>query len=202
MSNQPEQPQPDAGQPANTPPPYVAPAAPPTYVAPAVPDNFLVKNQQFQNPVPPQYVQPQPQYGQQQPYGQQPGGQQQYGQPQFGAQQYGAPSYYQGGPGYVDPTSGPRGMSLASMIIGLVSLVAGFGFFIVPQIVGIVLGHIGLKKESPQGRSFSITGLITNYLALLIYGGLYVFVLFVIAMAGSSSYSPASDGYTWLAGIG
>ncbi|MEO8223062.1 MAG: DUF4190 domain-containing protein, partial [Specibacter sp.] len=117
---------------------------------------------------------------------------------QFGAQQYAAPTYYQGGPGYVDNTSGPRGLSLASMIIGLVSLVAGAGFFMVPQIVGIVLGHMGLKKESPQGRSFSITGLITNYLALLIYGALYGFVLFTIAVMGFDSYTPASDGYTWL----
>ncbi|POH59348.1 DUF4190 domain-containing protein [Arthrobacter glacialis] len=192
MSNQPEQPQPEPGQPGSPTPPYAAPA---------VPDSFLGQNQQFQNPPAPQYGPPAGgQYGQQAPFAQQPYAQQHYAQQPYGqqpyAQHYGGPTYYQGGPGYADKTSGPRGMSLASMIIGLVSLVAGFGFFMVPQIVGIVLGHIGLKKESPQGRSFSITGLITNYLALLIYGALYGFVLFGLAMMGFDSYSPAAEGYT------
>lgn len=95
--------------------------------------------------------------------------------------------YYQGGPGYIGTTTGPRGLSLTSMILGLASLVAGAGFFIVPQIVGIVLGHLGLRREDPQGRGFAITGLITNYLALVIWGLLYIFMIFVIAAAESGS---------------
>ncbi|MHA7269388.1 DUF4190 domain-containing protein [Arthrobacter sp. HLT1-20] len=188
MSNQPEQPQPEPGQPGSPTPPYVAPSVPPPYVAPVA----------YGQAAGGQYAPQQP-YGQHPQYAQPHYAQQKYAQPQFGAQQYAAPTYYQGGPGYVDNTSGPRGMSLASMIIGLVSLVAGFGFFMIPQVVGIVLGHIGLKKESPQGRSFSITGLITNYLALLIYGALYGFVFIGLAMMGFDSYSPDAEGYTWLA---
>lgn len=212
MSNQPEQPQYQPGMPQDyTPPGYTpAPAAPPVFDAP--PADFQGQNQQFNNPQAPF----QPPYGQvnQDPYGQpfaQPYGlppldqhgqpiQNPYGAPipgQFGAPQFAAPTYYQGGPGYIDATSGPRGMSLASMIIGLSSLFIA-GWLIVPQIIGIVLGHIGLSKESPQGKPFSITGLITNYLALLVYGGLYLFLIFIWSVMGTESYSPSSEPYTWL----
>ncbi len=128
-------------------------------------------------PVVPPYGMPE----QPQPYAQNPYAQNPYGQNPYGAPgQYAAPTSYLGGPGYVDSTSGPRGLSLSSMIIGLASLFVA-GWFIIPQIVGIVLGHIGLSRESPQGRPFSITGLITNYLALLIYVGIYVFFIYVVA---------------------
>ncbi|WP_449374143.1 DUF4190 domain-containing protein [Arthrobacter psychrolactophilus] len=97
--------------------------------------------------------------------------------------------YSQDVPAYNVPVTGPRGLSLSSMIIGLVSLVAGAGFIIAPQIVGIVLGHLGLRKENPQGRAFAITGLITNYLALVIWVALYAFLILVIAVAeGESGY--------------
>lgn len=187
MSIQPDQPQPyDGTPPGYTPPGYLAPPSPPT-VPPVQPSPYGQNDYG------------QPAYGQN-PYGQVPNGAPQQGQyaqpgfaaPQFNAPQFAAPTYYKGGPGYVDNTSGPRGMSLASMIVGLVSLLAGVGFFMVPQIVGIILGHIGLAKESPQGRPFSITGLITNYLALVIYGGLYAFFIIGIASMGFDSYSPSS----------
>ncbi|WP_146238881.1 DUF4190 domain-containing protein [Arthrobacter livingstonensis] len=171
MSNQPDQPQPNSDPPPGyTPPGYMAqPVPPPPYgQAP-----YAASEQQHQ------------------PYGQNP-----YGAPaggQFAQPQYGAPTYYQGGPGYVDSTSGPRGLSLASMIIGLASLLVA-GWFIIPQIVGIVLGHVGLSKESPQGRPFSITGLITNYLALLIYLGIYAFFIYLAASLGDYS---SSTGDTW-----
>lgn len=145
-----------------------------------------------------QQPQAQPQYGQS-PYGKVPYGQNPYGAPQSGQfqqPQFAAPTYYQGGPGYVDATSGPRGLSLASMIIGLTSLFVA-GWFIIPQIVGIVLGHMGVAKESPQGKPFSITGLITNYLALVIYGGLYAFFIFGLAIMANDSGS-YSSGYSSL----
>ena len=87
---------------------------------------------------------------------------------------------YPSGPGHV---TGPKGLSLTSMILGLASLLVGFGFFMVPQIVGVILGHLGLRKESPQGRGFAITGLITSYLAVLIFGALYA--LFIVGIFAS-----------------
>ncbi|KZC93909.1 MULTISPECIES: hypothetical protein [Clavibacter] len=59
----------------------------------------------------------------------------------------------------------PKGMSLTSMILGLVS-VFFFWTFLCP-LIGLVFGVIGIRKE-PAGRGFAITGLILNGLLLLI----------------------------------
>lgn len=72
----------------------------------------------------------------------------------------------------------PRGMSIASMVLGLVSIVTGFTF-VVP-IVGLVLGIVGLRRE-PAGRGMAIAGLILNGLMLV---GWILVVLFFVAIAG------------------
>ena len=83
-------------------------------------------------------------------------------------------------PGGGSRPGGPQGLSLASMIIGLGSLLF-LGWLMLPQLAGIILGHMGLSRESPQGHSFAVTGLITNYLALVIWGALWAFGLFFLA---------------------
>lgn len=93
---------------------------------------------------------------------------------------YAAPGHYQGGPGYPAKTGGPQGFSLASLILGLSSLLF-LGWLMVPQIGGIILGHMALRREAPEGRSFAVTGLVTSYLALVIWGALWAFGLFFFA---------------------
>ena len=75
------------------------------------------------------------------------------------------------------------GRSVASMILGIISVVGGFTFLL-PPIVGVVLGHIGLKRE-PHGRGMAIAGLVMNYvsLALLL---LAVVFLVILVIAGIS----------------
>lgn len=174
MSNQPDKPQPYVPPGYNSPPvpPYVEPVA--SAAAPA--------QEQYSQP---QYTQ--------EPYAQ-PVQQEQYGQPQYAQPQYQqppqftAPTYYQGGPGY-PAEMGPKGLSMASMVVGIVSLVL-LGFFIIPQIVGIILGHMGLKRENPQGRGFAIAGLVMNYLALVIYGTIVgIWIALLLTLGTSSSYS-------------
>ena len=160
MSDQPESPQP------YMPPGYNSPPVPP-YVQPA----------QSAAPVPPYYAQPAQSAA---PYA--PAAQQPYAQPP----QFNAPTYYQGGPGYPGSV-GPKSLSLTSMIVGLASLVL-VGFLIVPQIVGVILGHMGIKRESPQGRGFAIAGLVLNYLALLVYGLIVgIWIAIVLVAVGSSA---------------
>lgn len=96
--------------------------------------------------------------------------------------------YPPGTAGFPDASEGSSALSLASMIIGLVSLVF-VGWLVVPQVVGIVFGHIGLVREQPQGRSFAVTGLITGYLALLIYAGIWIVGLFLLRTIGGYEYS-------------
>ena len=116
-------------------------------------------------------------------YPQPPYGQPLYGQMPYAQNQYGQNAYAPNP--YAEPAGGPTGLSLSSMVIGIVSLVF-LGWLMVPQIVGIVLGHIGLHKESPQGRGYAIAGLITGYLALAIYAGIYLVGLLFLGLLGSN----------------
>ena len=102
-----------------------------------------------------------------------PAQQMNYGQPQPPAGYSQAPYYYAPPP--------PRGKSLASMIIGIASIV-GFSFFVIPQIVGLIIGIIGLRTE-PAGRSMAITGIITN--ALCVLGAVIGIVLVVATFAAT-----------------
>lgn len=162
MSHQPNQQPPSNNEnPEHIPAGYYAPPVPP-YQAPVPPQAFADPTADPRTTVPPY-------------------GQGQFAAPQaYGQQQYPATMPYPSGPGYV---SGPKSLSLTSMILGLASLLVGFGFFMVPQILGVILGHMGLRKESPQGRGFAITGLITSYLAVLIFGSLYA--LFIVGIFAS-----------------
>ncbi len=113
---------------------------------------------------------------------QQPGPQPWQEQPVAAWQQppYVAPAHYDAGPAPARKPGGSQQLSLASMILGLGSLLF-LGWLMFPQIIGIVVGHLGLVKESPQGRSFAVTGLVTSYLALAIWGALWAFGLFFFA---------------------
>ncbi|MBD5381139.1 hypothetical protein ACR8AL_11420 [Clavibacter sepedonicus] len=79
----------------------------------------------------------------------------------------------------------PKGLSLTSMILGLVS-VFFFWTFLCP-LIGLVFGIIGIRKE-PAGRGFAITGLILNGLLLLIP----VAVVLSIIVAGGTLFGIAA----------
>lgn len=147
-------------------------------------------------------------YGDSQQYGQPAGpfsgaygtSGQQYGQPGQQGQQYGAPgqpgvsynAYGQpagsynayGQPGYYGVAAEPKGLSIASLCCGIAALV-GFGFFILPQIAAVILGHMALSRE-PSGRGMAIAGLVLGYVAIAIT--ILVIVLFAVAI-GSARYS-------------
>ena len=107
-----------------------------------------------------------------------------------------APAYGQGGApyGYGAPLAPGQtegtGRSVASMIIGILSIIGGLTLLF-PPIVGVILGHMGLKRE-PNGRGMAIAGLVMNYLslALLLLGVVLVTILIVAGMAatGYSTY--------------
>jgi len=91
---------------------------------------------------------------------------------------YGQP-YYQP---YAPPR--PTGLSVTSMILGIVGVVS-FGTFIFPQILAVVFGHIGLKKE-PAGRGMAIAGLITGYIMVAATIVFWLFVFTTSSRYGSS----------------
>ncbi|QEO13367.1 DUF4190 domain-containing protein [Agromyces intestinalis] len=63
------------------------------------------------------------------------------------------------------------GFSIAALVLGLVSIFAGFTF-VVP-IVGLVLGILGLRRE-PQSRTMAIWGIVLN--GVMLAGSLLVAV--------------------------
>ncbi len=80
----------------------------------------------------------------------------------------------------------PRGMSIASLVLGLVSIFTGFTG-VVP-ILGLILGVIGLKRE-PAGKSMAIAGLIINALALIGWILLIIVVVVIGGMFATMDYS-------------
>ncbi|BCW65364.1 hypothetical protein NicSoilB4_01270 [Arthrobacter sp. NicSoilB4] len=131
-----------------------------------------------------QFTQPTDQYGTPAQYGQQPYGQQpystasQYGQPGTPFNAYGQPAYYG-----VPPE--PKGLSIASLCCGIAAFV-GLGFFLLPQLAAVILGHMALKRE-PAGRGMAIAGLIMGYVGIALT--ILVIVLIVVGLAiGSSTY--------------
>ena len=79
----------------------------------------------------------------------------------------------------VPSVTAPRGLSVASFVLGMISL--AFGFVFVVPVIGAVLGFMGLRTE-PAGRGFALAGIWIN---LLITGfWLLVGTAFALAVAG------------------
>lgn len=140
------------------------------------------------------YSQPTEPFGTPSQYGQQQYGQQPYGQQPYGQQPYGAPAQYgqssgpfntYGQPSYYGVPPEPKGLSIASMCCGIAAFV-GLGFFLLPQLAAVILGHMALKRE-PAGRGMAIAGLVMGYAGIAL--AILVFVLIAVGLAvGSSTY--------------
>lgn len=126
-----------------------------------------------------------PSYGQPpSPYSQPPGP---YGQPPSPYSQQPGPYIQQPGPyaqpGYYGMPAEPKTLSIASMVCGIASVI--MGWLLLPQVAGIVTGHMALKRE-PSGKGMSITGLVLGYLGLLGYGAFWLLLIIGLAYAGST----------------
>lgn len=118
------------------------------------------------------------------PYGQPPQAPPAYGQP---ASPYGQPSSPYGQPAYYGVAPEPKGLSIASMCCGIAVFV-GFGFFVLPQIAAVILGHMALRKE-PAGKGMAIAGLVMGYLGVVLVVVFWVFIAIVTAAASRHNYT-------------
>lgn len=133
----------------------------------------------------------QPQDQQQNPYVQQPQDQQQvppYAQQGYQPQQqdpYAQPAYYQQpdqSAYYPQPeVKGKSGMSIASMVLGIVSIVFFCAWYLSGPmaIVSIILGAISLKKKK-AGKGMSIAGIICASVGLILAIAMMIFAIYVI----------------------
>jgi len=87
-------------------------------------------------------------------------------------------------PAYTVPPN--KGLSVAAMILGIISVTVGWMCFgPIPAIAAIILGAVALSqiKKNPErvtGKQFAWVGVITGSLSLFIYA--IVMVVYVIAM--------------------
>ena len=134
---------------------------------PQGPQPFNGAQQQYTQPqgAPPQYGQP-PMGGYPQQYGPP-----QYGPPPFYNQPYGAyppPVFDPYDPRNVQPKEGKSGFGIASLVMGILSVLGGVCVFVgAPPfaLLGIIFGIIAIKVKS--GKSFAIAGIILSVVALV-----------------------------------
>ncbi len=95
---------------------------------------------------------------------------------------YGQPSPY-GQSGYYGVQAEPKGLSIASMVLGIASVI--LGWFMIPQLAAIITGHLALRRE-PSAKGMSITGLVLGYLCLLGYGAFWLLLIVGLMTYGSA----------------
>ena len=76
-------------------------------------------------------------------------------------------------------TGGTNGFAIAALIIGILSIIPIF-YWWVPQILAIIFGAIGLSKakKTGTGRGMSIAGLVLGIVAIVI-----VIIVIIVAVA-------------------
>lgn len=94
-----------------------------------------------------------------------------------------APNGY--APGGVAPS---RGLSIASMILGIVGIL-GSGFGLLVSIAAVITGHMAQRRQ-PYARGFWLTGLITGYVGILFGLIVTAFIIFgiILALSDNSGY--------------
>ncbi len=156
-------------------------------------------NQQpVQNSYPQQNGQQNPYPGQQNPYTQQqqynaPNGQYQqnytYNQQNIPQQGYARPQGYAPyGMPYQQPQS--TGMAVASLVLGIISIVTGLFMFSFPvlfllPIIGLILGIVYKTKKFSVGKGLSTAGIVTSALGLLIPLALLILVVVLLLTNGA-----------------
>lgn len=81
------------------------------------------------------------------------------------------------------PQGGGKGLSIASMVLGIISVVfcCCLWYIAIPAgIIGLILGIVGIKKSS-EGHGMAIAGIITSSIAIIL--GLVTAVIFISALS-------------------
>jgi len=108
-----------------------------------------------------------------------------YSTPTYATPTYTAPVYGGGAPSKTDSRPSVKGMSIAGMVLGIVSLVLFWVTIIgfVSGIVGLILSSIAWQRissgtSSNDGKGFAIAGFVTSLISVAL-------TIFVIIIVGS-----------------
>lgn len=100
---------------------------------------------------------------------------------------YASPQAYPGQPGYGIAAVPTDGLSIASLICGILAIVSSCAYIgVIFGIPAVICGHMSLKKINNShtpigGKGMAIAGLVTGYLGSLFSICIIVFLVFVIA---------------------
>ncbi|WP_370248336.1 DUF4190 domain-containing protein [Nocardioides sp.] len=129
-------------------------------------------------------------------YGQAPYGQPAYGQPAYGQAPYGSPY----GAGLYTPAPPNESLSVASMVVGIVSFVlaCGYGIGLLGSPVALVLGRISMKRIDRSqgtlgGRGFALTGFILGIIGTILLVLAIAAVVVIIIVAANGGFDDTSS---------
>ncbi len=80
----------------------------------------------------------------------------------------------------------PSGLSVASLVLGILSML-GFAFIILVPLAGVITGHLGYRRE-PASRGLALGGLITSWISLVIAVVVYAFIIWLIFWVPKTFY--------------
>lgn len=79
------------------------------------------------------------------------------------------------------PQTRPAGLAIAGLVLGIVGIPFGW-LWIIPPILGVVFGHIGLWQINHSnglrsGRGLAIAGFVCGYVGLAFWGLIFIALL-------------------------
>ena len=83
------------------------------------------------------------------------------------------------------PQQEKKGLAIASMVLGITSIVPGWCIPYLPFIlglIGVILGGVSLSKKQ-GGKGLAVAGLVTSIISLVIY-----LILFIVVGASLSAF--------------
>ncbi len=101
-------------------------------------------------------------------------------------------------PGVAYAPQPQSGLSVASMVLGIVGIVfsLGYGFGLFPSIAAVITGHLARKRQ-PHARGYWLAGLVCGYvglgISLLWIAGLIIIAVILIStpgLVGTSGFDP------------
>ena len=114
-----------------------------------------------------------------------------YSPPAYAAPVYSGPTYTAGTIGTMDSRPSVKGLAIAGMVLGIISDVLFFAWFIaiVCCIVGLVLSSVAWRRiatgsANPNGKGFAIAGFVTSLIAVVFY----ILAIFAFANYVGSGY--------------
>ena len=115
-----------------------------------------------------------------------------YTSPVYATPVYTGPVYVAPGSIPTDPRESAKGLGIAGMVLGIVSLVFFFAYFIgiICSIIGLILSSVAWRKIStgsarPDGKGFAIAGFVTSIIAVVFY---IILIFAVYSFLSSGGY--------------